>query len=124
MTTRGIVNISIGGLDFELVPSFENLDRLETVLNRPCYEFLAKDLVVQKYKVGDIVRCILACGSSRVKRYPEWWSFAGIGEQVLIERGKAGDLSVAIATFIGNAISAGSETDIKTVGATDEDVKK
>lgn len=124
MNHRGIVSISIGGLDFELIPSFDNLDRLETALNRPCYEFLSKELAQQRYKVGDIVRVILACASSRTKRYPDWWTFSGIGEAIIAERGKAGDLSVSVAIFISNAISAGSETDIKTVGASDEDVKK
>lgn len=123
MNHRGIVNITIGGLDFELVPSFENLDRLETVLNRPCYAFLS-ELAGRRYKVGDIARCILACASSRIKKYPDWWSFSGIGDAIMAEQGKMGDLSVSVATFIGNAISAGSETDIKTVGATDDDVKK
>ena len=123
MNHRGIVNITIGGLDFELVPSFENLDRLETVLNRPCYTFLS-ELAARRYKVGDIARTILACASSRIKKYPDWWSFSGIGDAIMAEQGKMGDISVSVATFIGNAISAGSETDIKTVGASDEDVKK
>ena len=37
---RGLVLLEIEGLEFNLVPSFENLDKLETATGKPIYELI------------------------------------------------------------------------------------
>ena len=37
MSNRGIISFKLGGIEFDLVPSLENLDNLETATNKPIY---------------------------------------------------------------------------------------
>ena len=37
MNSKGVLTFNLGGVDFDFVPTFENLDRLESVTNKPIY---------------------------------------------------------------------------------------
>ena len=34
MNSKGVLTFNLGGVDFDFVPTFENLDRLESVTNK------------------------------------------------------------------------------------------
>ena len=117
MSKRGHVPFKLGGIDFELVPSFENLDRLESVTNKPIYS------IASQPKVSDAIKCLLACGKPTFGKSPDWFNAEGVFELVNTEN-KAVDLCLVLVTFCTNVLKAGSETDIKTVGADDSTEKK
>ena len=58
MSNRGIVELTLNGEVFELHPTFENLDKLETVLNKGAVGFLQNDLSSGMFKTGDL--CLLS----------------------------------------------------------------
>ena len=55
MSSRGITDIILNGEAFELHPTFSNLDKLETVLNKGAIGFLRQDLSSGAFKTGDVV---------------------------------------------------------------------
>ena len=116
---RGLVLLDIEGLEFNLVPSFENLDKLETVTGKPIYELVFS---MRQPRVGDITKALIACAVPTTGRYPDWWTHE-LFYQKMIKSKRLSDYAVSIATFASNILTAGSDTDIKTVGA-DEELKK
>ena len=117
MKTRGLVTFNLGGVDFELVPSFENLDRLESVTNKPIYN------IANQPKLSDAIKCILACAKPQYGNHPEWFNANGVFERITKEN-KAVDACLAMVKFCTHVLTSGSDTDIKTVGAEDADIKK
>lgn len=110
---RGIETIEIGGMAFELVPSFENLDRVERICEMPIYEIAAKP------KLGQSIKILLATGRPAFGgKLPDWWNGQGLLEK-LTEEGKYIDLQIAIVKLCTGILTAGSKHDIKTVGADD-----
>jgi hypothetical protein len=123
MSNRGIVELTLNGEVFELHPTFENLDKLETVLNKGAVGFLQNDLSSGMFKTGDVVSIIQVCAiPPRGAKRPSWWNREGIGRAVLHE-GLLNCTRVVV-EFLTKALTAGSETDIKTVGADEDDEKK
>jgi len=108
---RGLVLLDIEGLEFNLVPSFENLDKLETATGKPIYELIFQ---MQQPKVGDITKALLTCAVPTTGRYPDWWTREEFYKRMLKSK-RLSDYAIAVATFAGNILTAGSETDIKTV---------
>ena len=58
MSNRGIISFKLGGTEFDLVPSLENLDNLETATNKPIY------MVASNPKLSDSIKVILSCAKS------------------------------------------------------------
>lgn len=108
---RGLVLLDIEGLEFNLVPSFENLDKLETATGKPIYELIFQ---MQQPKVGDITKALLACAVPTTGRYPDWWTREEFYKRMLKSK-RLSDYAIAVATFAGNILTSGSDTDIKTV---------
>ena len=73
---RGLVLLDIEGLEFNLVPSFENLDKLETATGKPIYELIFQ---MQQPKVGDITKALLACAVHTTDKYVQGAVDAWIG---------------------------------------------
>lgn len=117
MKNRGFVTFTLDDVEFELVPSFENLDRLESVTNKPIY------ILANQPKLSDAIKCILACAKPKYGNMPEWFNANGVFERINREQ-KVFDACIALTKFCTGVLSSGSETDIKTVGADDSDAKK
>ena len=61
MSSRGITDIMLNGEAFELHPTFSNLDKLETVLNKGAIGFLRQDLSSGAFKMAMLFlssRCV------------------------------------------------------------------
>ena len=117
MNSKGVLTFNLGGVDFDFVPTFENLDRLESVTNKPIYG------IANQPKLSDAIKCFLACAKPQFGKNPEWFNANGLFERIVAEN-KTVDLCLFLVQFCSSVLSAGSETDIKTVGAEDDDVKK
>lgn len=121
MANRGITNITLNGEAFELHPTFSNLDKLETVLNKGAIGFLRQDLSSGSFKAGDVVSIIQVCAVPTNHKFPHWWNRDGVGDAV-IKEGLV-NITTSVTRFLANVLTAGSETDIKTVDS-DSDEKK
>ncbi len=121
MANRGIIDLVLNGEHFELVPSFKNLDKLETVLNKGAVGFLRNDVASGTFKAGDVVSIIQICAAPINGRHPKWWTRDGIGDVVMNEG--LIDVTTKVTQFIAAALSAGSDTDIKTVESEDDQKK-
>ena len=75
MSSRGITDIILNGEAFELHPTFSNLDKLETVLNKGAIGFLRQDLSSGAFKAGDVVSIIQVCAvPANGRKFPNWWN--------------------------------------------------
>ena len=122
MSSRGITDIILNGEAFELHPTFSNLDKLETVLNKGAIGFLRQDLSSGAFKAGDVVSIIQVCAvPANGRKFPNWWNRDGVGEAVI----SAGlvDITTSVTHFLAKALTAGTETDIKTVGSESDEKK-
>ena len=78
MSSRGITDIILNGEAFELHPTFSNLDKLETVLNKGAIGFLRQDLSSGAFKTGDVVSIIQVCAvPANGRKFPSWWNRDG-----------------------------------------------
>ncbi len=107
---------NLGGIDFEMLPTFENLALLEESTNKPIYTIAANP------KLSDAITILLSCAAKPKTGYPNWFTKQGIFEKVNAEK-KVMDACVFIVKFCTAILTAGSEHDIKNVGA-DEDSGK
>ena len=57
----------------------------------------------------------LACAKPQFGKHPEWFNANGLFERIVAEN-KTVDLCFVLVQFCSSVLSAGSETDIKTVG--------
>ena len=122
MSSRGITDIILNGEAFELHPTFSNLDKLETVLNKGAIGFLRQDLSSGAFKAGDVVSIIQVCAvPANGRKFPSWWTRDGVGEAV-ISAGLVG-ITTSVTHFLAKALTAGTETDIKTVGSESDEKK-
>ena len=122
MSSRGITDIILNGEAFELHPTFSNLDKLETVLNKGAIGFLRQDLSSGAFKTGDVVSIIQVCAvPANGRKFPKWWTRDGVGEAV-IGAGLVG-ITTSVTHFLAKALTAGTETDIKTVGSESDEKK-
>lgn len=113
-----MTQFTLGSVDFELVPTFENLDKLEQVCNKSIYQ------IATNPKFSDAIKVVLACATPcHDAKKPQWFNADGIMKQASKEN-KTYDLCIAVVTFCTNVLTAGSDTNIKTVGATQDDEKK
>ena len=84
MSSRGITDIILNGEAFELHPTFSNLDKLETALNKGAIGFLRQDLSSGAFKTGDVVSIIQVCAvPANGRKFPSWWTRDGVGEAVI-----------------------------------------
>ena len=82
MSSRGITDIILNGEAFELHPTFSNLDKLETVLNKGAIGFLRQDLSSGAFKTGDVVSIIQVCAiPANGRKFPNWWNRDGCGKR-------------------------------------------
>ena len=107
------MTFNLGGIDFELVPSFENLAALEESTNKPIYA------IASNPKVSDAIQVLIACANKPKTGYPDWFTKQGVFEAINNEK-KVMDICVFVVKFCTAILTAGSEHDIKTVGADDE----
>ena len=79
------------------------------------------DVASGTFKAGDVVSIIQICAAPINGRHPKWWTRDGIGDVVMNEG--LIDVTTKVTQFIAAALSAGSDTDIKTVGSEDDQKK-
>lgn len=116
MSNRGIINITLGGIEFDLVPSLENLENLEAATNKPIY------IVASNPKLSDSIKVILSCAKPKFGNYPTWFNAQGVYEQICKDK-QIMDVSLQVVKFCTNILTAGSDTDIKNVGADENEGK-
>ena len=116
MSNRGIISFKLGGTGFDLVPSLENLDNLETSTNKPIY------MVASNPKLSDSIKVILSCAKPKYGQIPNWFNAQGVYEQICKDK-MIMDISLQVVKFCTNILTAGSDTDIKNVGADDSEGK-
>ena len=70
MSNRGIISFKLGGTEFDLVPSLENLDNLETATNKPIYMVASNpklsDSIKDSVISGTIINCKLLSNTGEV----------------------------------------------------------
>ncbi|WP_196300517.1 hypothetical protein, partial [Streptococcus pneumoniae] len=81
-----------------------------------------QDLSSCAFKTGDVVSIIQVCAvPANGRKFPNWWNRDGVGEAV-ISAGLVG-ITTSVTHFLDKALTAGTETDIKTVGSESDEKK-
>lgn len=111
---RANLQFSLGGVSLQLVPSFENLAKLETGLNMSCVTLLGKcssdsfDL-----QIGHLAKAIFLTARPVVdQQLPKWWTIAGVGQQ-LLDSGVRTYIPI-LTSFLMAALTAAPEEDNAT----------
>lgn len=75
------IRITLRGKEFELVPTFEALERVEVVSGRSVFEILQDVAMSKPIKLAEIVS-IIAYSAQTMGQMPDWWSRANVGAEV------------------------------------------
>lgn len=111
--------LELDGSKFELIATFESLDKLEDAVGKPCYIFIGE---LQRPRIGALAKAILAVAKP-IKREPDWFDFEGVCQR-LTKADSLLNAAVPMASFIASVLGAGTSTDIKTVEPDEGELKK